>query len=195
MSFWLYTGLADLGVTMICMEAFQAAQPLKNQCNNADKNDARGLAQIARLGGNLPRCVTVCNQEVRTLLTMRHYMVSQKLSLQNSVTGVMKQFGLIVRRGSISAATFRQRVLMKLGQTPKRRSGSSTDGSKTTTKSIPIPRSRWLLLGSSSGLIQTRASGAFCESGGSFGFDFMIQHGRRTCHVSRLFFGPSPADC
>ncbi len=40
-----------------------------------------------------------------------------------------------------------------------------------------------------------RASGGISESCGSFGFDFMIQHGRRTCHVTRLFFGPSPANC
>lgn len=41
---------------------------------------------------------------------------------------------------------------------PKRRSGSSTDGSKTTTKSIPISLSRWLPLGSSSRLNQTSQS-------------------------------------
>jgi transposase len=117
MSFWLYTGLADLGMPMICIEAFQAAQLLKTQRNKTDKNDARGLAQIVRLGGSVLRCVTVrsqSNQELRTLLTMRHYMVSQKLGVQNSLTGVMKQYGLIVRRGGISAATFRECVLMAL---------------------------------------------------------------------------------
>ena len=45
------------------------------------------------------------------------------------------------------------------------------------------------------GMSTARASGVFGESSDSLGFDFMIQHGRRTCHVSRLFFGPSPTDC
>ncbi len=40
-------------------------------------------------------------------------------------------------------------------RTPKPRSGSSMDGSRTITKSIHIPRSRWLPLGSSSGLNQS----------------------------------------
>lgn len=123
MSFWLYTGLTDMGMAMICIEAFQAAQLLKTQRNKTDKNDARGLAQIVRLGGSFLRTVTVrsqSNQELRTLLTMRQYMVSQKLSAQNSVTGVLKQYGLIIRRGSISAATFRDRILMTLVQAEER---------------------------------------------------------------------------
>lgn len=117
MSFWLHTELAGQGLPMVCLEAFQAAQLLKTQRSKTDKNDARGLAQIIRLGGHFLRTVEVrsrSNQEMRMLLTMRQYMVSQKIGLQNSITGLLKQFGLIVRRGKISAGTFRDGVLSTL---------------------------------------------------------------------------------
>jgi len=49
MSAWLYTELSKLGLPMLCMESFQAAEFLKAQRNKTDKNDARGLAQLVRL--------------------------------------------------------------------------------------------------------------------------------------------------
>src|SRR5690606_35088023 len=57
---------------------------------------------------------------------------------------------------TVSSTARRHRVAPNLlHRTPKPRSGSSTDGSRITTKSIPIPRSRWLPHGSSSELNQT----------------------------------------
>ncbi len=50
MSFWLQTELANRGLPMVCLEAFQAAALLETQRNKTDKNDARGLAQIVRMG-------------------------------------------------------------------------------------------------------------------------------------------------
>ncbi len=123
MSFWLHTELAGMGLPMICLEAFQAAQLLKTQRNKTDRNDARGLAQIVRLGGRFLRSVEVrskSSQEMRTLLTMRQYLVSQKVGLQNNMTGLLKQFGLIVRRGKLSAGTFRDGVLSTLSLAEER---------------------------------------------------------------------------
>jgi transposase len=117
MSFWLHSELAATGLPVICLEAFQAAQLLKTQRNKTDRNDARGLAQIVRLGGHFLRSVAIrrsSNQELRTLLTMRQYVVGQKVGLQNNISGLLKQFGLVVRRGQISKTTFRDGVIEKL---------------------------------------------------------------------------------
>ena len=117
MSFWLHTELAKLNLPMVCLEAFQAAALLETQRNKTDKNDARGLAQIVRMGGDFIRPVILrsqINQETRTLLTMRHYLVAQKVSLENHITGSLKPFGLVTPRGHACAKKFRDNVLATL---------------------------------------------------------------------------------
>ena len=52
MSSFVYKGLEKLGSPVVCVEAYQAHQFLKSQRNKTDKNDARGLAQFIRMGGD-----------------------------------------------------------------------------------------------------------------------------------------------
>jgi transposase len=59
MSSFIYKGLETVGLAVVCVEAFQAYQFLKAQRNKADKNDARGLAQYIRMGGDYFRPVLV----------------------------------------------------------------------------------------------------------------------------------------
>jgi transposase len=117
LSSWLCAELTKLGLPMICLETFQAHRFLKTYRNKTDKNDARGLAQLVRMGGEFIRPVTVrgrISQEDRMLLTMRQQLVRQKVGLENNITGSLKPFGLIVPRGNISRKTFRDRVLAAL---------------------------------------------------------------------------------
>jgi transposase len=114
---WLYSGLVKLGRPVICLEAFQAHRFLSTQRNKTDKNDARGLAQLVRLGEDFLKLVTIRsqgNQEVRALLGMRQHLVDQKVSLENHISGILKPFGLIVARGNVCAETFRDRVVTAL---------------------------------------------------------------------------------
>ncbi len=123
MSNWLHTELSKLGLPMVCLEAFQAHRFLKTCRNKTDKNDARGLAQLVRMGGAFIRPVTIragVSQEVRTLLTLRQQLVHQKVSLENNITGSLKPFGLVVPRGNISVKTFRERVLAALAKADER---------------------------------------------------------------------------
>lgn len=117
MSFWLQTELTQLGLPMVCLEAFQAAALLETQRNKTDKNDARGLAQIVRMGGGFVRPVIMrsqSNQEARALLTIRQYLVDQKVGLENNITGSLKPFGLVTPRGHACAKRFRQNVLVTI---------------------------------------------------------------------------------
>jgi len=123
MSFWLHTELTKLGLPMVCLEAFQAASLLETQRNKTDKNDARGLAQIVRMGGDFIRPVIMRsqnNQEARTLLTIRQYLVDQKIGLENNITGSLKPFGLVTIRGSACAKKFRENVLATLVKADER---------------------------------------------------------------------------
>jgi transposase len=52
---FLYNVLRDRGYAVTCVESRQAAIFLKTQRNKTDKNDARGLAQYIRIGGEFVR--------------------------------------------------------------------------------------------------------------------------------------------
>jgi transposase len=47
---YLWHGLNDMGLPVICIDAYHAHGVLKLQMNKTDKNDAHGLAQIMRSG-------------------------------------------------------------------------------------------------------------------------------------------------
>ena len=114
MSSWLYSGLTKLDLPVVCLEAFQAHRFLSTQRNKTDKNDARGLAQLTRMGEGFLKLVTVRsqgNQEARALLMMREHLVRQKVDLENHISGILKPFGLVVARGNVSPDTFRDRVV------------------------------------------------------------------------------------
>ena len=123
MSAWLTTELIKTGLPTICLEAYQAHLFLKTQRNKTDKNDARGLAQLVRMGGDFIKPVLIrsqASQEARTLLTMRQHLVEERLRLENNITGILKPYGLITPRGHICARTFRARFLETLQRAEKR---------------------------------------------------------------------------
>ena len=109
MSSFIYKGLEAVGLPVVCVEAFQAHQFLKAQRNKTDKNDARGLAQYIRMGGDYIRPVIVrdtITQEDRMLLTLRQKYVREKVAIENAITGVLKPFGIVVPRRWSSAESF-----------------------------------------------------------------------------------------
>ena len=120
MSSWLHQGLADCGLDMLCMETFQAHRFLATFRNKTDKNDARGLAQLLRMGGEdflkVVRIRSQVAQETRTLLSTRSHLVKLKVSLENHIAGILKPFGIIIDRGGVKHETFRSRVLMGLNE-------------------------------------------------------------------------------
>jgi transposase len=67
-----------------------------------------------------PRMSGQVNQEARALLTMRQYLVAQKIGLENNITGSLKPFGLITQRGHACAKTFRERVMTILCRADER---------------------------------------------------------------------------
>jgi len=50
LSQWLFSALADAGLPMICVETRHMRAALKAQINKTDRNDARGIAQMIRVG-------------------------------------------------------------------------------------------------------------------------------------------------
>jgi transposase len=84
-------------------DAFRA-MPVKN-----DRNDARGIAQLMRLGWFRPvHCKSMAAQEVRALLTARKLVQSKLLDVQMSLRGLLRGFGLKV--GPTTPSRFAGRI-------------------------------------------------------------------------------------
>ena len=110
LSQWLFSGLAEAGVPVICIETRHAKAVLKAQTNKNDRNDARGIAQMMRV--NLYRAVhvkTLQSQQLRMLLTSRKLLLNKWLDIENDLRGTLRNFGL--RVGPVSERRFEARVL------------------------------------------------------------------------------------
>jgi len=105
----IYHGLKEAGFPAICIDARHAHGTLKAQRVKTDKNDARGLAQIARTGWY--RAVHVKSDEsqsLRTLIAGRKQLVEARLTLEHHVRGVLKTFG--IKLGIATVAGFEAKV-------------------------------------------------------------------------------------
>ena len=97
----LYHGLAGLGVPVICIESRQAYETLKTlTTHKTDRNDARGLAHLARTGFFKPVHVkSLTAHAVRALIIARKKLVGQRVTLENQVRGLAVVFGVRLPRG------------------------------------------------------------------------------------------------
>src|SRR5436189_107879 len=72
LSQWLFSALAEAELPVICVETRHMQAVLKAQINKTDRNDARGIAQMIRVGLYRPVHVkTLRSQKLRMALTYR----------------------------------------------------------------------------------------------------------------------------
>ena len=97
----LFHGLAALGLPVICIESRQAYQALKSLATHkTDRNDARGLAHLARTGFFKPVHVkSLPAHAVRALIIARKKLVGQRVTLENQIRGLAVVFGVRLPRG------------------------------------------------------------------------------------------------
>ena len=86
LSQWLYGALAEAGLPMACVEVRHMRAVLKAQINKTDRNDARGMAQMMRVGLYRPVHVkTLRSQKLRMLLTHRKLLQSKAIAIDNDL--------------------------------------------------------------------------------------------------------------
>ena len=97
LSQWLFSALAEAGFPVICVETRHMQAVLKAQINKTDRNDARGIAQMMRVGLYRPVHVkTLRSQKLRMLLTHRKLLQSKAIAIENDLRGTLRNFGLKV---------------------------------------------------------------------------------------------------
>ena len=109
LSQWLYSALAEAGLPVICVETRHMRAVLKAQINKTDRNDARGMAQMMRVGLYRPVHVkTLRSQKLRMLLTHRKLLQSKAIAIENDLRGTLRNFGLKV--GTVGTMKFEARI-------------------------------------------------------------------------------------
>src|SRR5271168_5602715 len=109
LSQWLFGALAEAELSVVCVETRHMQALLKAQINKTDRNDARGIAQMMRVGLYRPVHVkTLRSQKLRMLLTHRKLLQSKAIAIENDLRGTLRNFGLKV--GMVGKVKFEARI-------------------------------------------------------------------------------------
>jgi transposase len=109
LSQWLYMAMKQAGLAVELLETRHVRDAFKAMPVKSDRNDARGIAQLMRLGWFRPvHCKSMAAQEVRAILTARKLVQSKLLDVENSLRGILRGFGLKV--GKTTRKNFAERI-------------------------------------------------------------------------------------
>ena len=109
LSQWLHAGLVGAGFETVLLETRHVRAALSAMTVKTDRHDARGIAQLLRLGWfRAVHAKSAGAQEVRALLTARKLMQGKLLDIESGIRGVLRGFGLKV--GPISRGRFEARI-------------------------------------------------------------------------------------
>ncbi len=109
LSQWLHAGLAAAGFEAVLLETRHVKAALSAMIVKSDRKDARGIAQLLRMGWYRPvHCKSPPAQEVRALLVGRKLLQGKLLDVELSIRGILRGFGL--KLGEVSKGRFAARV-------------------------------------------------------------------------------------
>jgi transposase len=109
LSQWLYAAMAKAGLAVELLETRHVRAAFKTMPVKTDKKDARGIAQLMRMGWfRAVHCKSLSAQEVRAMLTARKLLQGKLHDVEMSLRGILRGFGLKV--GPTTPRTYAARV-------------------------------------------------------------------------------------
>jgi transposase len=109
LSQWLHAGLTAAGFEAVLLETRHVKAALSAMVVKTDRKDARGIAQLLRMGWYRPvHRKSPPAQEVRALLVGRKLLQGKLLDVELSVRGILRGFGL--KLGEVGKGRFAARV-------------------------------------------------------------------------------------
>jgi transposase len=109
LSQWLREGLVDAGLEVTLLETRHVKAALSAMPVKTDRKDARGIAQLLRMGWYRPvHAKSADAQAVRALLVGRKLLQAKLLDVELSIRGILRGYGLKV--GEVSRGRFEARI-------------------------------------------------------------------------------------
>lgn len=109
LSQWLHAGLVAAGFAVVLLETRHVKAALSAMTVKTDRKDARGIAQLLRMGWFRPvHCKSPPSQELRALLTARKPLLGKVIDVELGLRGLLRGFGL--KMGPVSVGRFAARV-------------------------------------------------------------------------------------
>ncbi len=109
LSQWLYDGLRAAGYDAVLLETRHVKAALSAMAVKTDRRDARGIAQLLRMGWYRPvHRKSVPSQEIRALLGARKQLQIKVMDLEQTLRGLLRGFGLKV--GDVSRGKLPARI-------------------------------------------------------------------------------------
>jgi transposase len=117
LSQWLYAGMEQGGLPAELLETRHVRTAFKIMPVKTDRKDARGIAQLMRLGWFRPvYCKSLAAQETRAVLGARKLLQIKLHGIEMSLRGTLRGFGLKV--GKTTAKAFESRVRSLVAEHP-----------------------------------------------------------------------------
>ena len=109
LSQWLHKHLSEVGFEVVLMETRHVKGALKAMPIKTDRRDAFGIARLLQLGWFRPvHCKSVSAQEMRALLNSRKSIQNSAIKLEQSIRGVLRNFGL--KLGRVTRQNYEARI-------------------------------------------------------------------------------------
>ena len=109
LSQWLFAAMTDAQLPAALLETRQVRDAFRSMPVKTDRKDARGIAQLMRLGWyRRVHCKSQDSQESRTLLAARKVLQSKFYDIEMSLRGLLRGYGLKI--GRTTRKTFGGRV-------------------------------------------------------------------------------------
>ena len=109
LSQWLFAAMKQAGLAVELLETRHVRNAFKTMPVKTDRKDARGIAELMRLGWFRPvHCKSMPAQEVRALLTARSLVKAKLRDIEMSLRGMLRGFGLKV--GETTSPRFGARI-------------------------------------------------------------------------------------
>ncbi|HEY6797600.1 MAG TPA: transposase, partial [Kineosporiaceae bacterium] len=117
LSQWLHAGLTGAGLEAVLLETRHVKAALSAMVVKTDRKDARGIAQLLRMGWYRPvHRKSPPAQEVRALLVGRKLLQGKLLDVELSIRGILRGFGL--KLGEVGKGRLAARVRELVGGQP-----------------------------------------------------------------------------
>jgi transposase len=109
LSQWLFAEMKKAGLAVELLETRHVRNAFKTMPVKTDRKDARGIAQLVRVGWFRPvHCKSMEAQETRAMLTARKLLQTKLHDVEMSLRGILRGFGLKV--GQVTPRRFEARI-------------------------------------------------------------------------------------